>query len=369
MRLCREGTWTLVTVDDQFPCDKRNRLLYSDCSRRQLWAPLIEKACAKLFGCYEALVAGKCVEGLSLLTGAPCESINLQKMKHEIDPDHEVIWGQLLSATQAGHIMGASCGGGQMQVDDKAFEDVGLKPRHAYSVLDVKLVGKNRLIRLRNPWGKFSWKGAWSDDSPQMKKGGNKEKLKADRANDGVFWMEYNDLTQFFDSVDLCRINHDWIFTKINGILPSLTSTQQHMSLMTIQKSTEVVITLFQKNNRHTNMSKCMDLAIVVASCNDKTFAPIKMTAHSRRQLKSFVSVAHVFKPGTYVVVPMAFNHYDSEQKMPTKAKLKKMPKFTMTFHSMSKVSVDRFYIGTYTMADCLWHAAHQKGIKHEGNI
>lgn len=366
VRLCREGTWTLVAVDDMLPCGKYDDLIYSGSSRKQLWAPIIEKACAKLYGCYEALVAGKCIEGLSLLTGAPCESLNLQKMKHEEDPNHDVIWGQLISAQEGGHLMGASCGGGQMQVNEKAFNDVGLKARHAYSVLDVKMYKNHKLIRLRNPWGKNPWKGPWSDDSAEMKRGNNKQKLKANRGKEGVFWMEYDDLTQFFDAIDICRLNHDWVQTKINGILPSLASTQQHMGFITVSQSTEVVVTLFQKNNRHQNMEKCLDLLIVVCKCNPKTFAPLKMIAHSKRQLKSFVSVSHVFKPGSYLVVPMAFNQYKHDQQMPTKAKLKKMPKFTMTFHSMSQISVDRFYIGTYTIADSLYYLAHKKGTRHE---
>lgn len=56
---------------------------------------------------------------------------------------------------------------------DKEGEDsvaTGLRPGHAYSLLDDAMVTgsdgvESHIIKIRNPWGNFEWTGEWGDKS------------------------------------------------------------------------------------------------------------------------------------------------------------------------------------------------------------
>ena len=86
--------------------------------------------------------------------------------------------------------------------------DTGLVAGHAYSILDAKRFnkGKQTLLKLRNPWGSFEWKGAWSDHAPEWDKNPTIKKLcKHVAADDGTFWISLEDFVQQFDNVDVCQ--------------------------------------------------------------------------------------------------------------------------------------------------------------------
>ena len=88
-----------------------------------------------------------------------------------------------------------------MRVLEEDYNAVGLKARHAYSILDVRDVrsrsspATHRLIRLRNPWGRFSWKGEWSDASQTWNdvEPHTKHQLMPMGAAEGVFWICFAD--------------------------------------------------------------------------------------------------------------------------------------------------------------------------------
>ena len=99
VRICHNGSWKTIMVDDCFPCTNQGQLVFSQARGRQLYVPLIEKACAKLFGSYTNLISGTLIEGLQLLTGAPCDHINLETNDDTFDTD--VVWAKLLSACES----------------------------------------------------------------------------------------------------------------------------------------------------------------------------------------------------------------------------------------------------------------------------
>jgi len=69
VQLWLDGQWRRVTIDDRLPCDSHGTPLFA-VSSGEFWLPLVEKAYAKLAGCYANLSSGGLfLEALRDLTG------------------------------------------------------------------------------------------------------------------------------------------------------------------------------------------------------------------------------------------------------------------------------------------------------------
>jgi len=68
-----------VIIDDRIPCfSATNKPVFGRCAELQeLWVPLIEKAYAKLHGCYETLVSGFIDDALTDMSGLVAEKIQM----------------------------------------------------------------------------------------------------------------------------------------------------------------------------------------------------------------------------------------------------------------------------------------------------
>ncbi len=66
-----------------------------------MFVPLIEKACAKIFGSYSMLAGGSMREGLQLLTGAPSDRVSINVPDDKDDHNSDLLWAKLVSACEA----------------------------------------------------------------------------------------------------------------------------------------------------------------------------------------------------------------------------------------------------------------------------
>jgi len=241
MRFFKNFQWTYVIVDQRIPVDKKTKKpVFGRCKNiHEMWVPLIEKAYAKLHGCYENLMSGYVDEGIQELTGFQPEKVFIRDEKSGVFP-HKMIrdnyggadgfWKFLMSRDQDGCLLGCSIKGngkeGGLILDG---EPSGLILNHAYGINDIIEIvdpwdktSVIKLLRLRNPWGNSEWLGAWSGDSAEMKKYGKViidsyiKTLPPDEqfeleADDGTFLIHYEDWRDNFSTLFLnIDFPEDW---------------------------------------------------------------------------------------------------------------------------------------------------------------
>ncbi|KAI4811023.1 hypothetical protein KUCAC02_013950 [Chaenocephalus aceratus] len=91
---------------------------------------------------------------------------------------------------------------------DEEGEKWGLVPTHAYAVLDIREHKGMRFLQLKNPWSHLRWKGRYSERdeknwTPDLLKYLNFDPKTAQKFDNGVFWIAFEDLCQYFDVIYL----------------------------------------------------------------------------------------------------------------------------------------------------------------------
>lgn len=110
------------------------------------------------------------------------------------------LWRDMLRWKEYGYLMGCGAKGDS----DCNKSDLGIVEAHAYSILDVREVSAVRILMLRNPWGQGEWKGEWSDESEAWKKHPEVTRvIKPVVADDGAFWMAFEDYVRWFRHSDV----------------------------------------------------------------------------------------------------------------------------------------------------------------------
>ncbi|XP_035536180.1 calpain-12 [Morone saxatilis] len=207
-RFWQYGEWVEVVVDDRLPV-REGRLLFSySHTRNEYWSALVEKAYAKLIGCYGSLKGGNISEGMEDFTGGIARSL------HVSSRTPRVLWRSLTASLSRGSLLSSFIQASSSSEVGKVTGD-GLIKGHAYAITDTDKVTKASeevlLLRLRNPWGFVEYCGPWSDKGKEWEDVDKAEKERIELINqeDGEFWISAEDFSKLFDIVELCSVNPD----------------------------------------------------------------------------------------------------------------------------------------------------------------
>lgn len=221
----------------QFPGTKRqhynkaNQFNSPDIASDTFWAPLLEKAFAKLHGSYEALKYGSSLEGLADLTGGAGESIPIKE-----DPlTAKVAIQRLLNLTclvtatvqvesssshkssNSNHSRSPTSG---HRSRSPLFEKL---PNGIYSQTNYRIVAIERvesydeqisLVRLINPLGPGAeFIGAFGRDSREWLDISDQDRLRCESVEDveeegdSAFWMSWHEFVKSFTHVEVVHLD------------------------------------------------------------------------------------------------------------------------------------------------------------------
>jgi len=230
----RRGLVSII-IDEYIPChqrewwDEEGMPIFARPNGNDAWVLLLEKAFAKMLGSYRELSGGNCCTAFRAFTGEQNVFVwarsegeaaridgewkRMQLAEHETHfvwtpgmedrRDAESLWSEVCAYDRQSFLVACS----MRAVHGPEFIRVdGLVEAHAYSLLHAVEIEGLQLLFLRNPWGKYEWKGAWSDGAKEWDENPIvKMRLRPKDEDDGTFWMPWDQFEAAgFHNIDVC---------------------------------------------------------------------------------------------------------------------------------------------------------------------
>ena len=206
------GIWKMILIDDFFPARNTSfkKFAFGYSTTKELWLPLLEKAWAKINGSYAKISAGGLPnEVFDICSEAYSEYVLIKNQ------NKSQLWNKIIEGEKKNYVMTA---GTTKNLNGFKLEKIGLTPGHAYALLQALEIdtgsGVEKVVKLRNPWGNFEYSGNWSDYSSKWTEE-LKKKYEFYKKNDGIFYMGYDDFTQYFLTVGFGKIHENYITNNI----------------------------------------------------------------------------------------------------------------------------------------------------------
>lgn len=315
VKFCKNGEWVNVTIDDFFPCYPMGVPVFTRSEGNEIWMLVLEKAYAKLHGHYFMLKGGNAAEALLDLTGCPTISYDFADEDVKKDIEKGIMWLNIKDHFDDGFLLCASTTGAEMWRDINYMDNLpgGLVPGHGYAVTNYKEYGGNKLVNIRNPWGKLNWLGDWSSTSSLWTNEIKRYINPSFDDYDSNIWMSFNDLINHFSTLHVCRVKN-WDEVRIKGKFirvqdledPSLeVVASKWFYSIELPERVRLFIGIHQEDERQVGVSakrQYLDIGIVILKrSNDGTISVIgKRDFVIDRQCELEI----VLDPGSYIVLP-----------------------------------------------------------------
>ncbi|XP_058129991.1 calpain-A-like [Anopheles ziemanni] len=351
-RFWRFGQWYDVVVDDRLPTYRGKLVYIKSSTQNEFWSALLEKAYAKLFGSYQALIGGSASEAMEDFTGGLTEAYDMKEVPKNL-------FEMIGKGCQSYAMFSCSIPAPPREMEITTAQ--GLVKGHAYSITKAQAVdietprvkGKIQLLRLRNPWGNHNeWNGAWSDKSAEWRYISEESKtaLGLTFEVDGEFWMSYPDFLKYFERVEMCHLSPDcpiaqqqgrfawkqssfegeWVRGSTAGGCRNFPDTFWHNPQYIVnledpdedddEQQCTMIVSLIQKNRRSKRNKgiECLTIGFAVyrVELTDLKQKPLPKSFFINQlsaAKSTFINMREVtcrfrFNPGMYVIVPSTYD-------------------------------------------------------------